>query len=117
MDSILNELRGQDLLGVGANIYGYNVFNYDEGPQGLVVDKKLSQARLNEIQSVPGETLSHEEEGLLKRYPEHYERLLTTKKRQDAYMQEQEKINTEYKQLQQKEEMDRLLADPLGAID
>ena len=40
-----------------------------------------------------------------------------TKKRQDAYMQEQEKINAEYKQLQQKEEMDRLLADPLGAID
>tara|TARA_R100001082_G_C4359772_1_gene158739 strand:- start:73 stop:2205 length:2133 start_codon:yes stop_codon:yes gene_type:complete len=121
-----DNLSAEDLLGPGVNVYGYNVFDYDKGPRGLVVDKELADDKMYKTGTADiGDALPHEQENILTgaakmgdpKALEHVERLSATLKRNKAYEEEQKKIKEEFKRAKQKEEMDKLLADPLGAID
>jgi len=65
-----------------------------------------------------GSVLTKQEEDEMRMSkPDEYAQMEAVFKQEQAYQQEQEKIKEEFKRTKQKEEMDRLLADPLGAID
>mgnify|MGYP003132620026 CR=1 FL=1 len=65
-----------------------------------------------------GSVLTKQEEDEMRMSkPDEYAQMEAAFQQEQAYQQEQENIKEELKRTKQKEEMDRLLADPLGAID